>query len=1160
MTTQILRRLGGGYSLFAEQIESALTPDSQNNQPLETKNIVTYSVGGSVQAGGGVYLPRKSDDELLKLCREGQFAYVLTSRQMGKSSLMIHTAERLEHEDVTSIIIDLTKIGTRVTMEQWYLGLLTEIDGNLMLDTDIFDWWKEHNHLSPLYRLTRFFEVVLLTEVEGRIVIFVDEIDITLSLDFSDDFFAVIRACYNQRAENSGFNRFSFVFLGVATPEMLINNPRKTPFNICQQVELTDFSFEEALPLARGLTSNTDDAETILRWILDWTSGHPYLTLKLCVAIHEQKKQQWSETDVDEIVKRVCLDAFENDNNLIFVRDFLLRRVPDVSEVLTLYREILQNRQQVSDAQVNISVKSYLKLSGIIKTERAGKHLVLKVRNRIYRTLFNENWIDKNLPTSQKNPLSRFGSRIYKTLFGEDESDATSTVSTASLSTVSAADLESQDSPTQKILFLSAEPKEAGRLRLSEEVREIEEALRLSKNRANLILEEHWAVRPRDWTRALLEEKPYIVHFSGYGADVDGLAVENDNGQTQFLDNKALANFFRFFPTMQCVVLNACYTEVQAAAISEFVPYVIGIPKALNDKAAREFAVGFYDALGAGKNLESAYQFGCNAISLYGIDESYSPVLLQKVEGQTQSPSPTLTAQNQNSTSVQSVRIFISYKRDVEPDKSLALEIYRTLNENYEIVIDQEIPLRNRWLEQIENQLRQSDILIILLSEISVNSEMVAGELEVVHRLAQEKEVIPMILPVRLSYRAPFPYPLSEYLNRINCAFWQNESDTPRLIAELQQTIQGNSFSSNSDSLKAEVLSTSEPSPAFLSPRPATEPQSLETPEGTVDSESVFYIERHPDQVALDSIQRQGVTIIIKGPSQMGKSSLLNRMMARAVEEGKQVAFLDFQLFDEAALQDTEVFYQQFCFWLTDELDLDNQIEEYWQSRLSAPQRCTHYVGRYILPTLDQPLVLAMDEVDRIFEMPLRNDFFSMLRSWHNQRARSKIWQQLDLVLVTSTEPYQLITDLNQSPFNVGEVLELDDFSLEQLHDLNQRYGLPLSKRQENQLMQLVNGHPYLVHRALYLIANRQISVSQLFSQAIRDRGPFGDHLRYHLFRIYDKPELVSALLQVIRSKRCPDEQLFFRLRGAGLIRREGRKVLPRCQLYADYFRERLDS
>ena len=199
-----------------------------------------------------------------------------------------------------------------------------------------------------------------------------------------------------------------------------------------------------------------------------------------------------------------------------------------------------------------------------------------------------------------------------------------------------------------------------------------------------------------------------------------------------------------------------------------------------------------------------------------------------------------------------------------------------------------------------------------------------------------------------------------------------------------------------------------------------------------------------------------------------------------------------------------------------------------------------------------------MDEVERVFDTAFRSDFFSMLRSWHNNRAMSPIWKQLDLALVTSTEPYQLIENLNQSPFNVGQVIELDDFSPESVSDLNQRHGIPFTPAEERQLMTAIGGHPYLVRRALYLVASGQITATDLFAEATQDRGPFGDHLRYHLFRMNDKPALIDGMLQVIRHHTCPDERVFFRLRGAGLVRRQDQAVVPRCQLYADYFQEHL--
>jgi len=199
-----------------------------------------YTVGGTVQASGGLYLLRKVDEALLALCRDGTFAYVLTSRQMGKSSLMVRTAERLAEVGVHAVIVDLTQLGIQLTAAEWYLGLLTIIADSLMLNTDVISWWQARAHLGATQRLTLFFQEIVLTEVYTPVVIFVDEIDTTLNLPFTDDFYAAIRYLYNARALVPVYQRLSFVLIGVATPSDLISDPQRTPFNIGQRVDLVE--------------------------------------------------------------------------------------------------------------------------------------------------------------------------------------------------------------------------------------------------------------------------------------------------------------------------------------------------------------------------------------------------------------------------------------------------------------------------------------------------------------------------------------------------------------------------------------------------------------------------------------------------------------------------------------------------------------------------------------------------------------------------------------------------------------------------------------------------------------------------------------------------------------------------------------------------------
>jgi hypothetical protein len=749
--------------------------------------------------------------------------------------------------------------------------------------------------------------------------------------------------------------------------------------------------------------------------------------------------------------------------------------------------------------------------------------------------------------------------------------------------------------PVKKILILTANPKNSDQLRLDEEVREIQAGLERAKRRDEFEIVSRWAVRTEDLRRSLLDLEPQIVHFSGHGVGRDGLALEDSAGKAQLVSAAALARLFGLFKDkLECVLLNACYSEVQAEAIHQQIDCVIGMNQAIGDRAAINFAVGFYDALGAGRCYGDAFEFGCSAIDLEGIPASATPVLKQRSQGNTQPSSAqssfevkqprdiSTTPEDSeqiapqsppvlgnvgskskmsaiSSSPSQKAQIFISYKRDVNPDAIVALQLYEALSQEHTVFIDQTMPVGTLWAEQIEAELRHAQFLIVLLSEMSVNSEMVEAEISTAHRLAQEQKGFPVILPVRLNYRQPFQYPLSAYLDRINWAFWSSEADTPGLIEEIRCAIVGDRLSIDSQQLKADLLEMPQHQP-LPRPAPAAQPVVLELPEGTMDPESQFYVERPADGVALGTIQRQGVTITIKGPRQMGKSSLLIRTIDAAMKAGKQVAFLDFQLFDQEALADAEVFYRQFCTVLTEQLGLAERLAEFWQAGVGNNQRCTRYMQNYVLKELGSPLVLAMDEVDRIFDADFRSDFFSMLRNWHNNRAlpTMRIWKQFDLALVTATEPYHLIANLNQSPFNVGEVILLSDFSLEQVVELNQRHGAPLMAGQVEQLYGVLSGHPYLVRRALYLVASQQLGFEDLLAQATKDQGPFGDHLRYHLFRIYDKKELVQGLIQVIRNTTCTDERVARLLTAAGLIKSEGQQYLPRCQLYADYFREHL--
>lgn len=353
------------------------------------KGISVYTLGGTVQAGSGLYIERDADDELLELCRAGELAFILSSRQIGKSSLMVRTAEKLREENIFSATVDLSAIGVNVTPDEWYLGILNELASSLELNIDIFSWWNQRTELGQIQRLTTFFREVLLKENNKRVVLFFDEIDSTLGIPFSDDFFAALRAIYNARSTIVDFKRLSFVLIGVATPSDLISSSERTPFNIGKRVELSDFTREEAKPL---VSEFGEKAEQVLEWVLKWTSGHPYLTQRLCAHL-AKSRGLFTEDRVDIVVDELFIgEGGWHDNNLQFVRDMLTRRAPSVQNVIKVYKKIRSGKQIADDE--HSTIKSHLKLSGVIRS----KNGVLIVRNKIYETIFNINWIKEVAP------------------------------------------------------------------------------------------------------------------------------------------------------------------------------------------------------------------------------------------------------------------------------------------------------------------------------------------------------------------------------------------------------------------------------------------------------------------------------------------------------------------------------------------------------------------------------------------------------------------------------------------------------------------------------------------------------------------------------------------------------------------------------------------
>ena len=351
-----------------------------------------YTAGGVLRLEVPTYVKREADDQLFEEARRGQYCYILTSRQMGKSSLVVRAMERLGTVGTASVLIDISGMSSKATEEQWYTGHAGLIARALKLPASAMEWWAARQDLDPVQRFIWFLSDQVLDAIVTPVVIFIDEIDSTIERSFRDDYFAAIRALYHKRPVDARFERLTFVLVGVASPSDLIRDVQRTPFNIGKRIELTDFTREEARPLLQGLAPEPDMAEKLLDRVLFWTGGHPYLSQRACKVIAEWAQSDWNPflvpAIVDDKIRATFLadESRRSDFNLQLVSDRLALH-PEAPKLLAVYREVMRGAHVPDDDRDRL--KMLLKLSGLV----APVHGALRVRNRIYQTVFDEAWI-----------------------------------------------------------------------------------------------------------------------------------------------------------------------------------------------------------------------------------------------------------------------------------------------------------------------------------------------------------------------------------------------------------------------------------------------------------------------------------------------------------------------------------------------------------------------------------------------------------------------------------------------------------------------------------------------------------------------------------------------------------------------------------------------
>ncbi|HEV2391745.1 MAG TPA: AAA-like domain-containing protein [Verrucomicrobiae bacterium] len=519
-------------------------------------------------------------------------------------------------------------------------------------------------------------------------------------------------------------------------------------------------------------------------------------------------------------------------------------------------------------------------------------------------------------------------------------------------------------------------------------------------------------------------------------------------------------------------------------------------------------------------------------------------------------------------TTAKKTAVVLVYKRDNHRDEALVALIQNQLDsDGCSVFLDRDLTMGVEWAREIEARIRSADVVIPVLSADSIHSEMLGFEVETAHEASQLQAGRPRLLPVRLNYTGPLPEPLSSILDPIQYFLWEGDQDNLGLVTELAEALKhlpepetlARPAHANGS---AAPIPSAEKRPPSQAATARARPAALEAIGGAVPLDSQFYITRPADGELRAAISKRDSIILIKGARQMGKTSLLARGLQFAREQGTRAVSTDLQKFNAADFKTVDHLYRSMAESIADQLELKAAPADSWDARRGPNANFERFLRREVLDQTKMPLTWGLDEVDRLFVTPFGSEVFGLLRSWHNERALDPAgpWSMLTIAIAYATEAHLFITDINQSPFNVGTRLDLEDFTSLQVAELNRRYHNPIRSEDElNRFCRLVGGHPYLVRRGLHELATHKHSFNTFEEMAARDEAFYGDHLRRMLVLLVRDTDLCQVMRGVLNNEPCPTAESFDRLRSAGLVLGHiPEEARPRCRLYAMYLRRHL--